>query len=150
MTKYGLDSFVRIRHEIEPLLKQHWEEIALNKESIKLNPNWRKYSILDRANMLRVYTARKDDELIGYFVVILESSLHYMDHTFAHNDVVFLAKKYRKGMTGMKLIKYAIDCLTEEGVKQLFINTKLHQPFDPILERLEFNEVEKVYAKILG
>jgi N-acetylglutamate synthase-like GNAT family acetyltransferase len=149
MTKYGLDSFVRIRHEIEPLLKQHWDEIALNKESIKLNPHWRKYSILDRNNMLRVYTARKDDELIGYFVVILESSLHYMDHTFAHNDVIFLAKQFRKGLTGVKLIKYAMDSLAEEGVKQLFINTKLHQPFDLILERLEFNEVEKVYAKVL-
>jgi len=150
MVKYELDSFIRIRREIEPLLKQHWDEIALNKDTIKLNPHWKKYAMLDQNNMLRVYTARKDEELIGYFVVILESSLHYMDHTFAHNDVIFLTKKYRKGLTGVKLIKYAEECLAEEGVKQLFVNTKLHQPFDVILERLEFKEVEKVYSKVLG
>lgn len=149
MIEYGLDSFIRLRREIEPLIQQHWEEIALNKDSIKLNPHWKKYEILDRNNMLRAYTARKDGELIGYFVVILESSLHYMEHTFAHNDVIFLAKKYRKGMTGIKLIKYAVKCLEQENVTQLLINTKAHQPFDAILERLNFNEIERVYSLVL-
>lgn len=149
MTKYGLDSFVGIQEEIEPLLDDHWEEIALNKDTIKLNPDWKKYALLDAHNMLRVFTARDDGKLIGYFVVIVETALHYSDHVFAHNDIIFLAKEYRRGMTGVKLIKYAEKCLAQEGVKQLFINTKRHQPFDPILERLKFNEVEKVYAKVL-
>lgn len=149
MTVYGLDSFVGIREEIEPLLDDHWEEIALNKDTIKLNPDWEKYATLDANGLLRVFTARNDGKLIGYFVVILSVSLHYSDHVFAHNDIIFLAKGSRKGMTGVKLIKYAEKHLTQEGVKQLFINTKRHQPFDPILERLKFCEVEKVYAKIL-
>lgn len=149
MTRYGLNSFVGIREEIEPLLNDHWEEIALNKDTIKLNPDWEKYARLDANNMLRVFTARTNGKLIGYFVVILETSLHYSDHVFAHNDIIFLAKEYRKGMTGVKLIKYAEKRLALEGVKQLFINTKKHQPFDPILKRLKFNEVEKVYAKVL-
>lgn len=149
MTVYGLDSFVGIREEIEPLLDQHWEEIALNKDTIKLNPDWEKYATLDANGLLRVFTARNDGKLIGYFVVILSVSLHYSDHLFAHNDIIFLAKESRKGMTGVKLIKYAEKHLAQEGVKQLFINTKRHQPFDPILERLKFNEVEKVYAKVL-
>lgn len=147
--RYQHESLTQVKDEVKPLLDDHWEEIALNKDTIKLNPDWKKYALLDANNMLRVFTARADGKLVGYFVVIVETALHYSDHVFAHNDIIFLAKEYRRGMTGVKLIKYAEKCLAEEGVKQLFINTKRHQPFDPILERLKFNEVEKVYAKVL-
>jgi hypothetical protein len=32
----------------------------------------------------------------------------------------------------------------------LTINTKAHQPFDKVLERLKFNMIERVYSKYLG
>lgn len=147
---YQLEALASVRREAEPLLKQHWEEIAVNKDIIKLNPDWRAYAELDRINALRVFTARKDGELIGYFVVIVSKALHYADHLFANNDVIFLAKPARKGMTGIKLIKFAIESLKAEGITKLHVNTKAHQPFDPILERLGFEEIERVYSLVLG
>ena len=135
--------------KIEPLLEQHYKEIALNKDIIKLNPDWRAYAQLDAINGLRIYTARKDGKLMGYFVVIVSRSLHYKDHLFANNDVIFLTKTARKGLTGMKLVKYAIESLKAEGVTKLHINTKMHQPFDPIMERLGFEEIETVFSKVL-
>jgi len=150
MVTYQLEALASVRREAEPLLKQHWEEIAVNKDIIKLNPDWRAYAELDRINALRVFTARKDGELIGYFVVIVSKALHYADHLFANNDVIFLAKPARKGMTGIKLIKFAIESLKAEGITKLHVNTKAHQPFDPILERLGFEEIERVYSLVLG
>lgn len=147
--KFALENLAKVRREIEPLLKQHYDEIALNKDIIKLNPDWEGYARLDNINALRIYTARKDDELVGYFVVIVSKSLHYQDHLFANNDIIFLAKSARKGLTGVKLIKYAIDSLAAEGITKLHINTKAHQPFDAILERLNFEEIERVYSLVL-
>ena len=49
----------------------------------------------------------------------------------------------------MKLIKYAIESLKAEGVTKLHVNTKMHQPFDPIMERLGFEEIETVFSKVL-
>ena len=49
----------------------------------------------------------------------------------------------------MKLIKYAIDSLAAEGITKLHVNTKAHQPFDAILERLNFEEIERVYSLVL-
>ena len=147
--KFALENLARIRVEIEPLIKQHYDDIALNKDIIKLNPDWEGYARLDNINALRVYTARKDDELVGYFVVIVSKSLHYRDHLFANNDIIFLAKSARKGLTGVKLIKYAIESLAAEGITKLHINTKAHQPFDAILERLNFEEIERVYSLVL-
>lgn len=146
---FALENIANVRREIEPLLEQHYKEIALNKDIIKLNPDWRAYAQLDAINGLRVYTARKDGKLMGYFVVIVSRSLHYKDHLFANNDVIFLTKTARKGLTGMKLVKYAIESLKAEGVTKLHVNTKMHQPFDPIMERLGFEEIETVFSKVL-
>lgn len=147
--KFALENLAKVRREIEPLIKQHYDDIALNKDIIKLNPDWEGYARLDNINALRVYTARKDGELVGYFVVIVSKSLHYRDHLFANNDIIFLAKSARKGLTGVKLIKYAIESLAAEGITKLHINTKAHQPFDAILERLNFEEIERVYSLVL-
>lgn len=147
--EFALENLAKVRREIEPLIDEHWQEIALDKEIIKLNPDWEGYARLDNINALRVYTARKDDKLVGYFVVIVSKSLHYRDHLFANNDIIFLTKAARKGLTGVKLIKYAIDSLAAEGISKLHINTKAHQPFDAILERLNFEEIERVYSLVL-
>jgi L-amino acid N-acyltransferase YncA len=146
---FALENIANVRREIEPLLEQHYKEIALNKDIIKLNPDWRAYAQLDAINGLRIYTARKDGKLMGYFVVIVSRSLHYKDHLFANNDVIFLTKTARKGLTGLKLVKYAIESLKAEGVTKLHVNTKMHQPFDPIMERLGFEEIETVFSKVL-
>ena len=146
---FALENIANVRREIEPLLEQHYKEIALNKDIIKLNPDWRAYAQLDAINGLRIYTARKDGKLMGYFVVIVSRSLHYKDHLFANNDVIFLTKTARKGLTGMKLVKYAIESLKAEGVTKLHVNTKMHQPFDPLMERLGFEEIETVFSKVL-
>lgn len=147
--EFAIENLAKVRREIEPLLRQHYDEIALNKDIIDFNPDWEGYARLDAVNALRIYTARKNDELVGYFVVIVSKSLHYRDHLFANNDVIFLAKPARKGLAGIKLIKFAIDSLAAEGITKLHINTKAHQPFDAILERLNFEEIERVYSLVL-
>ena len=147
---FAIENLAKVRREIEPLLMEHWNEIALNKDIIKLNPDWREYARLDELNALRIYTARKDGELMGYFVIMVSRSLHYKDHLFANNDIVFLTKPARKGLTGLKLVKFAMESLKAEGVTKLHINTKTHQPFDPIMERLGFEEIETVFSKVLG
>jgi len=146
---FALENLAKVRREIEPLLEEHWKEIALNKEIIKLNPDWRAYGELDKINALRIYTARKEGKLMGYFVILVSRSLHYKDHLFANNDIVFLRKSARRGLTGLKLVKFAVESLQAEGVTKLHVNTKTHQPFDPIMERLGFEEIETVFSKVL-
>lgn len=150
MIKYQQEFLNQVESDSKYLLKLHWDEIALNKDHIKLNPDWESYYELEQSGKLRIFTARNKGNLVGYFVVIVSSNLHYKDHLFASNDIVYLHKDYRKGFTGIKLVKFAEKCLKEDGVSVLAINTKVHQPFDVVLERLDFNMVERVYSKYLG
>lgn len=145
--EFAHESLTQVKQEIKPLLEQHWKEIAINQEHIKLNPDWKQYARLDSINALRVYTARSGKRLVGYFVVIISKNLHYQDHLFAANDVIFLAKTHRKGTTGIRLIKYAEEQLKAEGISVMVVNTKAHQPFDKILERQGFELTERVYSK---
>ena len=107
MITYQQESLVTTKEDARPLLEKHWEEIALNKDTIKLNPDWDAYADLEDAGILKIFTARSDGNLIGYFVVFVRSHIHYKDNLFAYNDILYLDKDYRKGFTGAKLMKFA-------------------------------------------
>ena len=136
--------------EAMPLIEAHWQEIALHQDTIQLNPNWQQYFRLEEEGKLHVYTAREDDKLVGYFVMIVVPHLHYSDHSFAHNDVIYVDPEYRKGFTAWRLIKFATEQLELAGVSVMMINIKRHKPFDKLLQRLGFTETESIYSKRLG
>ena len=146
---YQQESIASCKGEIEYLLYEHWEEIALNKEVIKLNPDWDAYYELEDTGSLKIFTARSDGNLIGYFVVVCRNHLHHIDHIFAFNDLIYLRKGHRKGFTGAKLMKFAEKCLKEDGISVMIVSTKRHKPFDPLLEWLGYEHTENIYSKLL-
>ena len=149
MITYQQESLVTTKEDARPLLEKHWEEIALNKDTIKLNPDWDAYADLEDAGILKIFTARLDGKLIGYFVTFVRSHIHYKDHLFAYNDILYLDKDYRKGFTGAKLMKFAEKCLKDDGVSVLVVNTKRHKPFDVLLKWLGYKHIENIYSKVL-
>ena len=81
--KYQQEFLATVKDDIRPLIQKHWEDIALNKDKIKLNPDWDAYHDLEQKGMLKAFTAREGDKLVGYFVVVVQRNLHYKDHLFA-------------------------------------------------------------------
>jgi len=148
--KYQLENLASVRGEVDSLFYKHWEEIAVNKDKIKLNPDWSFYETADTAGLLGIYTIRESGNLVGYFFVLARPNPHYKDHVFAVNDLLFIDPDYRKGLAGLKLIKFAEEDLKSRGVSVLVINTKVHKPFDALLERLGFENVERSYSKFIG
>lgn len=147
---YQIESVRKLKDELEPLIKKHWEEIALNKDKIKLNPDWDTYYKLEDLEMLHCYTARKDNVLVGYFTVVITKGLHYVDYKFGACDIIFISPEYRKGRAGANLIKYVEQDLNSKGVSVLAINTKVHAPFDKLLQKLDYSLIERIYSKNIG
>jgi GNAT superfamily N-acetyltransferase len=147
MISIAHECLANVKEDIKPLLEKHWEMVALNQGIIKLNPNWKEYARLDAAGILRIFTARSDGNLVGYCVLIVNQSVHYQDHKFASNDVVFVLPEYRSGATGYKLIKYAEDHCKADGVSLMMINTKVHLPFDQLMIGMGFDLIERIYSK---
>lgn len=148
--KYQREDFYKVKKEVDELFYNHWEEIAVNKDKIKLNPDWSFYETVYTSGNLGIYTVRDKEKLIGYFIVIAKPHPHYKDHLFAVNDILYLDPKYRKGLVGYKMMKFVEEDLKKMGVSVLAVNTKVHKPFDPLMERLGFDLTERVYTKYIG
>jgi GNAT superfamily N-acetyltransferase len=144
------ESLSSVKDELKPLLHEHWHLVAMYQDKIKLNPDWKEYARLDAAGALRIFTARKSGVLVGYFVMIINRSLHYKDHFFAINDVIFVKPDSRAGATGYKLLKYAENYCSDCGVSLLTINTKVAVPFDSLVTGTGYDLAERVYTKYLG
>lgn len=136
--------------EMKPLLEKHWEEIAVNKERIKLNPDYEKYFQLEELGILHIVTARMEGVLIGYFISMITPHIHYKDHAFAMNDILFISPEHRRGRVGIRLFQKAEGFLRGLGVSVIMIGTKTHMPFDPLCKMLGYSNTERTYTKYIG
>jgi len=147
--KFAREKFTDVCDEIKPLLEDHWQEIALNKDKIKLNPDWNRYFQMECAEQLAIFTMRDNGKMVGYFVIIMIKHLHYVDHVFAFNDIIFVHPSYRKGMNAIRFIKFCESEVKKIGASVLTINSKVHAPFGSILERIGYAHIEQIYSKAL-
>jgi GNAT superfamily N-acetyltransferase len=135
--------------EARPLLVDHWENIALNKDTIPLNPLWNIYEKLEETGNLKIITARQDEKLVGYAAYVISPSLHYSSEIIADADVFWLDPNHRKGMAGMRLFKHAEKVLKSYGVTRILNKVKIHFDVGKVFERMGYNPIERVYSKSL-
>lgn len=151
MIRYEVEKWRDIQgQELEDLLQLHWEEIALNKDTIKLAIDYERYNTLDDAGAFHVVTVRDGTNLVGYHAAIISPHLHYKNDLMAFSDVYFLRKDYRTGRTGIKLFQFVEQSLKARGVKKIIINTKKHLDMSKLFEYLKYHETEIIFTKVLN
>jgi GNAT superfamily N-acetyltransferase len=138
-----------VADDIEPLLQLHYDEIALHKEAIPLDPDWNRYACLDERGELAIYTARDDGNLVGYGVFFVHDHPHYASTLVAANDLLFLHPDYRRGGLGLRLIRYCEQQLKARGVVKLTWHIKFAHDWSAILHRQGYLDEEKIVGKIL-
>lgn len=135
--------------ELVPLFGDHYTETgAFGGMRLPLNIQWQAYKIIEDKGMLHFVTARKGNELIGYYVSIVAPHLHFAGSLVAENDTLFLRKEYRKGLTGCKLIKYAGEALRKKcevvilslPVGKEYIGVAKHSGFELIGYKFKLKE----------
>lgn len=149
MLDYQQEFVCSIKSEIQDLLRDDWREIEHCKEVRTLNPDWDAYDTLEQANMLKVFTVRASNKIVGYYAAIISPSLHSKGLLQAAADVVYLHPDHRKGLTGYKLFKFAERCLREDGIKVLHLTTTEANPIDAIMQKLGYNKIETKFEKVL-
>ena len=147
---YQVELLADCLDEMKPLLENHWEEIALNKDKIKLNPDYDKYLEIEKLGMVHVVTARDSLRMIGYFISIVSPHMHYSDHIYAVNDILFISPEYRRGEVAAGMFTFAEDALKNEGVSVITFSMKTDYPFDELAVYLGYRKVEYVYSKFVG
>lgn len=135
--------------EIKELLQEHYEELTLNKGRIKLKPVWNQYFDMENTGKFFAIIARMDGVVVGYSGFILDRHLHYEDILVAANDVLFLKKEYRLGMTGIKLLKFSEKFMTDMGANKITWHIKHKNDFRNILYRMGYLDEDIIVGKML-
>jgi GNAT superfamily N-acetyltransferase len=133
------------------LVIEHWHDVALNKDSVPLDPNWDQYMTLAAAGMLHITSARTEDgELVGYAVSLMTPHLRYKDVKWAEGDVFYLKPEHRKGSAGRRLLQAAEDAMTALGATMMIQKVKLHKDVGAVFERMGYKAIERVFVKELN
>ena len=150
MATFQKELFTDYIDDALPLLLDHWSELALYQDKVPLNIDYEKYQQLEDLGVLHIYTAREEGYLVGYCVMMVNTNLHYKDHKYALNDVIYVDPRSRNKGLGRDLIQFTEEELGKEGVSVVMINTKNHRPFDGLLEKEGYILQDKLFSKYIG
>jgi GNAT superfamily N-acetyltransferase len=108
--------------------------------------NWDTYRHLEKAGVLHVFSAREDEVLIG-FVVMIVSMMPEYSVTLCCTEAFFVAKAYRHTGAGLKLLAAADACARELRSPGLAISAPLGGKLAELLPRCGFREVGRTFFK---
>ncbi len=140
--------FSSISDELQPLLEAHYHEVA-SYSDIPLHIDYAKYYAAEMHGMLRVYTVRLDDALVGYASFSLCTSLHCCDSTQAHHDSLYLDPSQRTGRTARLFIDWCDQRLKAEGVQVVSQSVRSTHDYGPLLKTLGYELKSHTYARRL-
>ena len=145
-----LESFEHRLDELKPLLPLHYEELALNKDEVPLDPQYDDYINREKAGELLFMTLRENGALMGYFIGFVSPGLHYKTCLTCIMDIMYVHPDHRGSGGGFVLFGAVEKELIRRGVQRWMCNTKLHQDISPFYDALGFDPVETIHSKWLG
>ncbi len=148
MLDYAIESFEACIPEFNNIAKIHYEEIAAHQDAFPLDLDYDRYISLEHAGILLFITVRIDGTLVGYYMAMVMPHLHCRSSLTAFTDYFYLLPTYRHGNAGIGLLRFTIHTVRDMGVQQLFAACKLTHDLDPLMTRLGFTEIERVYHMI--
>ena len=137
-----------------PLLEEHYAELATVPDIMLLKPDVERYQTLEAAGNLfaiGMFDIHGDgaETLVGYSVNIVCTNLHYGDLLMCQNDLLFVRKSHRRGMTGMRLITATERAAKDRGVKMMLWHAKPGTTLDRMLPRLGYEPFETIHYQVL-
>jgi GNAT superfamily N-acetyltransferase len=147
---YQVERWAEFVEDLSTLWDAHWEEVALDKDKIKLDPHVAEYERLDETGQLHIVSMRDDGWLVGYSMFIVRPHLHYVQSLSAFNDVYYVKPEYRGKLATFRFFQYQEATLKERGVERMFTGTKMHLDNGRFFERLGWTETERLYTKYIG
>jgi GNAT superfamily N-acetyltransferase len=131
--------------EVAPLAALEWQESGHPSED--LNVDWDRYYDLEENDLLKFFTARDGEKLVGYAVLLMFEPLTIKGRKSAIYDAVYVTPEYRG--IGRGLFGFVEDCLSADGVERIVASSSAMNPIGAFLERMGYQEIETKYEKAL-
>ena len=148
MITYQVEAYSDCIEEMKGHYDDHYAELSVTK-TVPLEPDYESYFTLEKLNLSKVITCRKDNVLIGYIIFIITPHLHYKSCVTAVEDIYYVTKQERKGRVGIRLFQFAEQYLKSIGVHRIMYSTKVHLDNSKLFEYLGYTFIEKLYSKMI-
>lgn len=149
MITYQQEFLDSSKEESISLIEKHFDEVYPSRDTFQFDMDWDIYEKLEGVGLLKIFTARDDGNLAGYLWVTISPNLHSKGNLIATDDGFFLDKPYRGKSVAARLIKFTEKCLSEDGIKVLYLVGTKENPIDSFVNRLGYQEIETKFQKVL-
>lgn len=144
---YARESLMAIRDEMTALMAAHWAEVAHDRDTRELDPDWDAFAALEQAGQIYTLTVRSEGVLVGYLVAIVRPHLHARKTLTAYVDAVYLAPIARRGRAGDRVLRHADTALEALGAEFIYWHVKAERDFGPLLDRIGYHDVETIKGR---
>lgn len=145
-----VESFTERLEELKVLLPMHYEELALNKDKVPLDPQYDIYIKREAMGEVLFVTLREAGRLVGYFIGFVAPGLHYRTCLTCTMDIFYVHPDVRGRMGGVRLFRAVKAELKRRGVQRWFVGSKTHADASRLFEALGFHKVETYYSMMVG
>ena len=146
---FAVEHFDDVINEAEPLLAEHWREIAVHQD-VPLKPSYVFYRKMDKMGALKIFTARRGGRLIGYAVFVVRPRHGHYEYVWAINDIVWIKPEHRRLGVGAALLAFWEAELARLGVEFVNVSSKVaHPALHALLEKCGYSTIEIGHQKRL-
>lgn len=141
--KYARESYsVALWHEMKPMLHAHHAELS-TKVKGPFDPNVAFYKTAE--HMLRIFTMRKDERLVGYQIYFILGDPHSFGRVQAVQDILYVEPASRQGMAAYKFMNWCVLQLKEEA-DVIVQRISARHDFGKLFERMGFQLEDLTYC----
>lgn len=143
-----VESFTQRLPELKPLLDIHWRKLALNQDTVPLDPQYGVYIAREARGEVCFITVRDAGKLIGYWISFIAPGLHYQTCLTAQMDIWNVLPEYERSRAPVVLMKAVEAEYIRRGVNRAFAGEKLHKPCGRLYEAFGYTAVETHYSRM--
>ncbi len=145
-----VEPYMATLEEMKPLFNMHWEELALNKDKVPLDPQWHEYARREEAGQILHIVLRDAGKLVGYYTGFIAPGLHYQTCLTLTMDIFWLHPDIRGGTASLRLFRAVEAEARRRGVHRIFHGSKNHKDSSRLFAALGFEPVETYHSKWIG
>lgn len=153
-----VEQFRDVVEELKPCFDPHWQELALDRQSVPLDPQYETYLARDALNEVLTVVLREGGRVRGYFIGFIAPGLHYRRTLTLTMDISWLHPDLRgedslgavEALMHLETIyRTAMGEARRRGVQRVYFGTKLHKDIGRLYESLGLTETERYYSALL-
>ena len=129
-------------------LEAYWKETTAYPE-MPLEVRWEQYYWMQEQGVYYCYTARDEEDLIGYAGYIVSSTLHQSNVLTAGHDILYIHPDWRGGGIGRGLIESAEKDLKENNVAIIQHHISSRFDFSPMIKKMGYKCTDMIYSRRL-